>query len=428
VYNKGGMIMNIKALLLENILLILLLIDGFCQNNEWKIISEVNSGINKVFFLDSTKGWIVGDSGRIYSTDDGGTTWLPQNSGTENKLVSIYFMDDQIGFAAGYNKTLIHTNNGGDKWTTVEVRNDSGSIYNSLGCGADNNLYFISNFGEVHCSSDSGVNWTNSYNFNQYGFSYLDCSNSPTCFAMQILLKSFYKSTDGGKVWERLSIPIQYSGDIYFLNDSTGWISEDWTISSIWHDSVSIYITLNGGETWTRQSTLEGISLTNIVFLDTFEGWLSVVNKIYYTLDSGKSWMRQFECDNLDWITDIFFLNDRNGWALTDQGTIIKYGVPIVLVDKSDNTYANEYILNQNYPNPFNPSTRISYSIPNLDFVTLKIYDLLGREVQTLVNKFQRPGKYVVNFNAHNLSSGIYFYKFQVGSYFIKTRKMLFLK
>ena len=86
-----------------------------------------------------------------------------------------------------------------------------------------------------------------------------------------------------------------------------------------------------------------------------------------------------------------------------------------------------EYSLEQNYPNPFNPSTVISYSIPKGNNVTLKIFNILGQEVSTLVNSFKAPGKYSVNFNASNLSSGIYFYVLRSGSYF-QVKKMMLLK
>lgn len=87
-----------------------------------------------------------------------------------------------------------------------------------------------------------------------------------------------------------------------------------------------------------------------------------------------------------------------------------------------------EYKLKQNYPNPFNPLTNISYSIPNSYFVTLKIYDLLGKEIQTLVNEFQQAGTYSLTFDSSELSSGIYFYRLGVGSNFVETKKMLFLQ
>ncbi len=92
----------------------------------------------------------------------------------------------------------------------------------------------------------------------------------------------------------------------------------------------------------------------------------------------------------------------------------------------------NKFELAQNYPNPFNPSTKIKYSIPNVGTsrdlsVRLIIYDLLGRKVKTLVNREQRPGNYEVTFDGSKLSSGIYFYKLQAGS-FIRTKKMILLK
>jgi hypothetical protein len=93
----------------------------------------------------------------------------------------------------------------------------------------------------------------------------------------------------------------------------------------------------------------------------------------------------------------------------------------------NDPTIVNDYSLKQNYPNPFNPNTLISFSIPANEFVTLKVYDKLGREVATLVNEFKNAGNYSVNFLSENLASGIYFYKIQSGN-FTETKKMMLIK
>ncbi len=85
------------------------------------------------------------------------------------------------------------------------------------------------------------------------------------------------------------------------------------------------------------------------------------------------------------------------------------------------------YSLLQNYPNPFNPTTMISYQVPNDGFVTLKIYDMLGREVRTLVNGYKSQGKYSVSFDASNISSGVYFYQLKSGNY-TSIKKMVLLK
>jgi hypothetical protein len=86
-----------------------------------------------------------------------------------------------------------------------------------------------------------------------------------------------------------------------------------------------------------------------------------------------------------------------------------------------------EYALAQNYPNPFNPTTTIKYQIPNAGYVSLKIYDVLGAEVMTLVNTTQAKGRYEVNFDASQLASGVYIYRIQSNDY-VASKKMMLLK
>jgi len=96
-------------------------------------------------------------------------------------------------------------------------------------------------------------------------------------------------------------------------------------------------------------------------------------------------------------------------------------------VEKLDGSIPSDYALSQNYPNPFNPTTTIRYDIPANGWVTLKVYDILGREVATLVNGMESPGYKEVNFNANKLPSGIYFYRLTAGT-FTETRKLVLMK
>ncbi|MCX7876698.1 MAG: family 16 glycosylhydrolase [Melioribacteraceae bacterium] len=96
-------------------------------------------------------------------------------------------------------------------------------------------------------------------------------------------------------------------------------------------------------------------------------------------------------------------------------------------IEKIKNEIPNEIKLEQNFPNPFNPTTNIKFSIPNDALTKLTIYDLLGNEVEVLVNNFLTAGNYNYNFNTKDLTSGIYFYKLQVGNY-VQTKKMILLK
>jgi len=103
------------------------------------------------------------------------------------------------------------------------------------------------------------------------------------------------------------------------------------------------------------------------------------------------------------------------------------YGDRITNVEKGITTRPKEYILDQNFPNPFNPSTTIRYQIPQNGFVTLKVYDILGKEVATLVNEVKASGRYEVNFDASTLASGIYLYRLNVNDY-LDVKKMLLIK
>ncbi|MGA9292472.1 MAG: T9SS type A sorting domain-containing protein [Ignavibacteriaceae bacterium] len=99
----------------------------------------------------------------------------------------------------------------------------------------------------------------------------------------------------------------------------------------------------------------------------------------------------------------------------------------ITSVQTESNTFPQEYVLDQNYPNPFNPSTTIEFSIPQQSFVTLKVYDLLGREVTTLVNRELQGGSYKTEFNGINLTSGTYFYRLKANG-FTQTKKFILIK
>jgi hypothetical protein len=96
-------------------------------------------------------------------------------------------------------------------------------------------------------------------------------------------------------------------------------------------------------------------------------------------------------------------------------------------VNVTENNIPVRYKLSQNYPNPFNPVTTISYSIAKNSVVKLCVYDLLGREIKSLVNEYQNSGDYQVIFNAVDLPSGIYFYRIKAGDYF-ETKKMILIK
>ena len=119
-----------------------------------------------------------------------------------------------------------------------------------------------------------------------------------------------------------------------------------------------------------------------------------------------------------------------NKWIGTSNGVAVFNEGGVVSVDESktirDATPYN-YLLYQNYPNPFNPSTKIKFSIPDQSYVAIKVFDVLGGEVATLINEEKPVGSYEVEFNASRLPSGIYFYRLQANE-FAQVKKMILLK
>jgi plastocyanin len=117
-----------------------------------------------------------------------------------------------------------------------------------------------------------------------------------------------------------------------------------------------------------------------------------------------------------------YYCEPHQGMGMT--GTIIVQN-PVGVSD--DELIAEKFELKQNYPNPFNPSTNIEFRISDRSFVSLKVFNILGDEVASLINEEKAAGIYSVTFNASNLSSGMYLYKIQSGS-FVETKKMILMK
>jgi len=152
--------------------------------------------------------------------------------------------------------------------------------------------------------------------------------------------------------------------------------------------------------------------------------WVTIVSQA--TSASNEEWtIDEFPAVDARYVKVDFINNNQSDWAGLWEGEI--WGFSLTVVDPKNSGLPDEFSLYQNYPNPFNPSTTISYSILASSFVTLKVYDVLGNEVATLVNAQKPEGSYEVKFNATGLPSGIYFYRLQANE-FTQVKKMILLK
>jgi hypothetical protein len=223
------------------------------------------------------------------------------------------------------------------------------------------------------------------------------------------------------------------------------WASGQWTNSTIHtytYDTNGRMLTdwLKG---WTNAAWMNGSLYTYTydtngnLLNELVQYWLNGLwtnfNQFAFTYDAHGN---ELTGNNTSWSGSVWMPTDDNFVLAVNGSTydftgyrIIVSWIPVNTADVPTNgkSMVKGYSLSQNYPNPFNPSTTIGYQLPTQVHVTLKVFDVLGREIATLVNGVEQPGYKSVNFNANNLASGVYYYRLQAGNY-IETRKLLLLR
>ena len=152
------------------------------------------------------------------------------------------------------------------------------------------------------------------------------------------------------------------------------------------------------------------------------------LNYCFKTTDYGTTWISEPlpSAGQTNGLQDMEFINANLGFAGGNLGTFMRYGTPSGITSLN-NEIPDGFSLSQNYPNPFNPTTNLEFGVRESGFVSLKIFNSLGMEVATLVNENKAAGNYKVTFNGSNLSSGIYFYTLETGS-FKETKRMNLIK
>jgi hypothetical protein len=212
---------------------------------------------------------------------------------------------------------------------------------------------------------------------------------------------------------------------IFFKDSNDGWVVGGGTTIHTTDGGLSwINVPIGGGDDIFFDENLNGIKISNADILGS---------NITVTTDGGESWVNQPRFTDRSLYAA--YIIENNFWATGSYGTIIFSENPIITyISQSNNILRNldNYILYQNYPNPFNPTTKIKFLIPHFsenlkDVVTLKVYDILGREIFTLINEVISPGENEVVFDGSGLPSGVYLYRLSFGNYF-ETKKMVLLR
>jgi photosystem II stability/assembly factor-like uncharacterized protein len=222
---------------------------------------------------------------------------------------------------------------------------------------------------------------------------------------------------NGGASWTLQSSPaVGDLQDVQFLTDMIGYAAGG--------GSTLIY-TNNGGQSWTSRNTGIAVGINGIFFLDENTGWAVSDNGIIYgTTNGGLNWVIQQSNTN-QILYEIHFVNANSGWTVGDVGTILHFSTPTGIEVKE--AVVSSYRLEQNYPNPFNPSTVIKFQLPTSGYVTLKIYNVLGGEVASLLDGQVKSGQHEILYDAAKLPAGLYLYELRAGD-FKEIRKMTLVK
>ncbi len=237
-------------------------------------------------------------------------------------------------------------------------------------------------------------------------------------------LVSYTDSKEGNYINNSsVSMTLTNSLDISGLKDPKLSFWTKYAIESDW-DYGQVEISTNNGITWIPLAGLHtdpGSGDFQPLGQPVYDGFQStwVKEEISLAGYSSSQFKIRFELKSDESVT-------MDGWYLDDIG-IIYYDTTLTSLNEDQTQIVNEYLLEQNYPNPFNPSTKISWQVPVSSWQTLKIYDVLGNLVETLVSGYKEAGKHSIEFDAGGLSSGIYFYTLTSGFY-SQTRKMILLR
>ncbi len=460
---------------------------GWAGGNDGSILKTTNGGIDWMYisigtrytvhavtFVDSLKGWAAlysfnpDRAGYIVATTDGGFTWDIQYQIDGITLHNVYFYDQYFGWAVGSSGIFLRTVNGGATWQEDFLSADWSWSVEFI----NPNLGWVGvGFaGYIRKTTDGGYSWEYKSVPSYSRMMDIDFLNENVGWAVG-QYGHIIKTTNGGETWiHQNSYVSQELNDVEFKNENDGWI--------VGLGGIILHTT-NGGTNWFLQNSNTGNDLFGVSFYNQDIGWVAGDNGLVLTTENGGGppipvELVSFSADynsgnvNLSWITatelnnsgfDVERKTETGEWNkitfIQGNGTTTEakhyffndnienlkasklfYRLKQIDYDGSfeysnvievDIDLPTKFNLEQNYPNPFNPVTLIKYEIPHKSSVSLKIFDMLGNEISTLINEEKDAGYYQIDFDASRLSSGIYFYTLQTGNSFI-TKKMILMK
>jgi hypothetical protein len=424
----------------------------------------------EIYYKHSTDGGINWGTD-IRLTDNSATSWNPSISAT-GQVVHIIWEDRRDGNSEIYYK---RSSDGGLSWgTDSRLTNDPSSSFEPVIASSEQEVHVVwydyrNGDAEIYYkrSTDAGVTWQGDVRLTNDGAN----SISPSITVSdQFVYVVWYDLRDGSKqIYFKRSTDkgVSWGADTRLTNNGVDSMFPTVSVFGqvvhvTWEDqrdgNQEIYYkrSTDGGSGWSADTRLTNnsaasespsvtvsVSAVHIVWYDKRDGNHEIYHK--RSTDEGISWeaddqLTQDPADSWNPSATMSGASVHVVWHDVRDGNAEMYykrnptGNP-TNVGNITSEFPTEFELEQNYPNPFNPSTMISYQLPVSGFVKLKVYDILGKEVTTLVNEEKPTGSYEVEFSADGLTSGIYFYELTAGNpstgsgqVFTETKKMILMK
>ncbi|MFA5403716.1 MAG: YCF48-related protein, partial [Ignavibacteria bacterium] len=362
---------------------------------------------------------------QVLLSANGGVNWTSATvTGSISSYYSIAMLNANTGFIAGTLGSLRKTTNGGLSWDSVPGPFGTNNLRRIEFVNATTGYLFqmSTSSGGSWKTTDGGVNWTALTTGTIDGRGYASCFINANTGYFSNYAPKLIKTTDGGANWTSLDNTPMGSGYIYgikFFNADSGYACGT--------SAARLCRTTNGGTSFDTVPQPFAASLYSMNWGDFNNGWIFGNNGFAgRTTTGGSSWIIYNTSGSYGY---------GNYMTNTDSGFVVGgYYVhkiskpPYVGTEWTGKEIPSTYYLKQNYPNPFNPMTTIEFAIPKTGLVSLKMYDIAGREILNPINMTLNPGIVKYTFNGANFASGVYFYRLAVDGKQIDTKKMVLVK